>query len=122
MDLPITTFLLQGILIVLLVMAVNVIIHELGHAIPSLLFTKQPVKIFIGSFEYKSKSFKIKDSHVTGNTTVLSQSIPAILPVPAYLTAVNILTEQAHLTGSQANAPPGNPAIPIYTLNCAYRI
>lgn len=72
--------------------------------------------------KHESKSFKIKDSHVTVNTTVLSQAIPAILPMPAYQTAVNILTEQATHSNYQANAPPGSPDIPIYTLNCAYRI
>jgi hypothetical protein len=72
--------------------------------------------------KHESKSFKIKDSHVTVNTTVLSPSIPAILPAPAYQTAVNILIEQATHSNYQANAPPGNPDIPIYTLNCAYRI
>ncbi|MEO6524338.1 MAG: hypothetical protein ABIN91_21815 [Mucilaginibacter sp.] len=72
--------------------------------------------------KHESKSFKIKDSHITGNTTVLSPSMPAVLPAPAYLDAVNILTEQATSVNYQANAPPGSPDIPIYTLNCAYRI
>ncbi|MGF7082129.1 HYC_CC_PP family protein [Mucilaginibacter sp. UYCu711] len=72
--------------------------------------------------KHESKSFKIKDSHVTGNTTVLSPSIAAILPTPAYLNAVNIFIEQATPINYQANAPPGNVDIPIYTLNCAYRI
>ncbi|WP_214070871.1 hypothetical protein [Mucilaginibacter sp. dw_454] len=72
--------------------------------------------------KHETKSFKIKDSHVTFNTTVLSPSILAILPIPAYQATVSILTEQDSPTGYQANAPPGNPAIPIYTLNCAYRI
>jgi hypothetical protein len=71
--------------------------------------------------KHESKSFKIKDSHVTVNVIVLSPSIPAILPALAYQTAVNILTEQ-DTHNYQANAPPGNPDIPIYTLNCAYRI
>ncbi|MEO8950175.1 MAG: hypothetical protein ABI308_17295 [Mucilaginibacter sp.] len=70
----------------------------------------------------ESKSFKIKDSHVTVNTTILSPSMPAILPAPAYQAAVYNLTEQAILTCFQANAPSGNATIPIYTLNCAYRI
>ena len=72
--------------------------------------------------KHESKSFKIKDSHVTVNTTVLGQATPALLPIPAYQTAVNILTEQDNPINYQANAPPDNPAIPIYTLNCAYRI
>jgi hypothetical protein len=72
--------------------------------------------------KHESKNFKIKDSHVTVNTTVLSPSMPVILPMPAYQAAVNIQTEQANHINYQANAPPGNPHIPIYTINCAYRI
>ena len=72
--------------------------------------------------KHESKSFKIKDSHVTVTTTVLSQASPVILPEPAYQISAIILTEQDGTTGYQANAPPGSPAIPIYTLNCTYRI
>jgi len=71
---------------------------------------------------HESKSFKIKDSHITVNTTILTPSAPALLPEPVYRTVVNILTEQGKPINYQANAPPGNPDIPIYTLNCAYRI
>ncbi|MGY4539836.1 hypothetical protein ACVW0P_004277 [Mucilaginibacter sp. UYNi724] len=70
----------------------------------------------------ESKSFKIKDSHVTGNTAVLSPSTPAILPAPTYLDAADILSELSTPINYQANAPPGNADVPIYTLNCAYRI
>jgi hypothetical protein len=72
--------------------------------------------------KHESKSLKVKDSHVMVNATVLSQSVPILLPASAYWTAVNILTEQNAHINYQANAPPGNPDIPIYTLNCAYRI
>ncbi|MEO8948950.1 MAG: hypothetical protein ABI308_11125 [Mucilaginibacter sp.] len=72
--------------------------------------------------KHESKSFKIKDSHVTVNTIVLSQSALALLPTPAYQAEVNILFEQIDHINYQANAPPGNPDIPIYTLNCTYRI
>jgi hypothetical protein len=72
--------------------------------------------------KHESKSFKVKDSHVTVNVTVLSQSMPVLLPAPAYWSAINILTEQDTPVNYQANAPPEDPDIPIYTLNCAYRI
>ncbi|OJW13855.1 hypothetical protein [Mucilaginibacter sp. 44-25] len=72
--------------------------------------------------KHESKSFKIKDSHVTVTATVLSPSTPALLPTPVYQAAVNIIAEEIVHTGYQANAPPGNPDISIYTLNCAYRI
>jgi hypothetical protein len=72
--------------------------------------------------KHESKSFKVKDSHVTVNTIVLSQSISSLLLMPTDWSAINILTEQDTPVNYQANAPPGNPDIPIYTLNCAYRI
>ncbi|MDB5117430.1 MAG: hypothetical protein JWQ79_2922 [Mucilaginibacter sp.] len=72
--------------------------------------------------KHESKSFKVKDSHVTVNTIVLSQSISSLLLMPTDWSAVNMLTEQDTPINYQANAPPGNPDIPIYTLNCAYRI
>ncbi|MCO5950005.1 HYC_CC_PP family protein [Mucilaginibacter flavidus] len=72
--------------------------------------------------KHESKSFKIRDGHVMAKTTVLAQSTPALLPTPAYGIAVNSPTEQTLHTNYQANAPPGNPTIPIYTLNCTYRI
>ena len=72
--------------------------------------------------KHESKSFKIKDSHVTINATAISQSTPALLPNPANWTVVNMLNEQAIYTSYQANAPPGNPDIPIYAFNCTYRI
>lgn len=72
--------------------------------------------------KHESKSFKIKDSHLTVNITILSHSASAILPIPTYQTSVNILYEQDNSINFEVNAPPGNLDIPIYTLNCAYRI
>jgi hypothetical protein len=72
--------------------------------------------------KHETKSFRVKDSHVTVNTTVLSPAAPALLPELAYQTSATILAEHDNHTSHQANAPPGNPDIPIYTLNCAYRI
>jgi hypothetical protein len=72
--------------------------------------------------KHESKSFKLKDSHVTANALVLNQLMPAILPVPVYLTALEQTAEQVTQTKYRANAPPDNPAVPIYTINCAYRI
>ena len=68
------------------------------------------------------KSFKVKDTHVNSVSFALSELSAAILPVDHQWTTHTIVAEQIHQTGYQANAPPGNPAVPIYTLNCAYRI
>ncbi|MES2376778.1 MAG: hypothetical protein V4553_09375 [Bacteroidota bacterium] len=72
--------------------------------------------------KHESKSFKVKDSHVTVTTTVLSPSMPALLPHPVYQAAVNMIAEEVVHIGYHANAPPGSTEIPIYALNCAYRI
>ncbi len=72
--------------------------------------------------KHESKSFKVKDSHVVVNTIVLSHETPIILPSPVYQIVVNFLSERAVHKGYLANAPPDNPAVPIYTINCAYRI
>jgi len=68
------------------------------------------------------KSFKVKDTHVNATSFALSELSAAILPVDHQWTTTTIVAEQISQIGYQANAPPGNPDIPIYTLNCAYRI
>jgi hypothetical protein len=70
----------------------------------------------------ESKSFKLKDSHVTVKTIVLNPAMPALLPTPVYQAAVIRIAEEIVHTGYHSNAPPGNSEIPIYTLHCAYRI
>lgn len=59
MDYTIILFVFETLLFLLAVIAVNVIIHELGHAIPALIITKNSTKILIGSFDDDTKSFKI---------------------------------------------------------------
>ena len=49
-----------AILVVLLTRSITTLIHELGHAIPSLLFTKEEVIICVGSYENLNKSRGIK--------------------------------------------------------------
>jgi len=41
---------ITGILIVLTARSVTTLFHELGHAIPALLFTRQPVVVHVGSY------------------------------------------------------------------------
>ena len=68
------------------------------------------------------KSFKVKDTHVNATSFALSELSAAILPVDHQWTTTTITAEQINQIGYQANAPPGNLNVPIYTLNCAYRI
>jgi hypothetical protein len=69
-----------------------------------------------------SKSFKVKDSHVNTVSFAFGHSAPVILPSLAiWHTAIPVAVQIATVA-YQSNAPPGSPAAPIYTLNCAYRI
>ncbi|WP_449560062.1 HYC_CC_PP family protein [Mucilaginibacter pankratovii] len=70
----------------------------------------------------ETKSFKLKDNHITTASFVFSDLSPVIIPTPLYLTFIAIATEQVNHSSYEASAPPGDPDIPIYTLNCAYRI
>nr|WP_294791079.1 hypothetical protein [uncultured Mucilaginibacter sp.] len=68
------------------------------------------------------KTFKVKDTHVNASAFSLTDLSPAILPSLSTCSAAIPVNEQITTIGYQSHAPPGNLAIPIYTLNCAYRI
>jgi len=72
--------------------------------------------------KHEKQSFKIKDSHINANFVALAQIQPALLP--EIQTGVTPFTaaEKVNLLINRANAPPDNPAVPIYTTNCSYRI
>lgn len=54
-----------GIALILFARSITTLIHELGHAIPSLLFTKEQVVICVGSYENLNKSKGIKFGRLT---------------------------------------------------------
>lgn len=54
-----------GIMVILFARSITTLIHELGHAIPSLLFTKEEVIICVGSYENLTKSKGIKLGRLT---------------------------------------------------------
>ena len=63
----------EGILIILLFIGVALIsrsvttfVHEMGHAIPSLFFTKEEVIVCVGSYGDVSHSLRIKTWEVKG--------------------------------------------------------
>jgi hypothetical protein len=70
----------------------------------------------------EKQSFKIKDTHVTPASFALNPLVPIILPSFTYRIPVVLIKEQPLNIAYQGNAPPGNPEIPAYTLNCTYRI
>ena len=72
--------------------------------------------------DHQKQSFKVKDSHFIAASISLNHPVPAI--VPSFVNLVNepvvsILHTQIVYKG---NAPPGRSEIPVYILNCAYRI
>lgn len=56
---------LVAIGIILMTRSITTLIHEMGHAIPSLLFTKEEVIICVGSYENLNKSKGIKLGRLT---------------------------------------------------------
>ena len=72
--------------------------------------------------DHQKQSLKLKDSHFSAASFSLNHPLPAI--VPSFTSVVDepvviILHTKIVYKG---NAPPGHSDIPIYTLNCAYRI
>jgi hypothetical protein len=72
--------------------------------------------------KHEKRSFKVNDSHVAANSFVFDELSAAIIPTQYSRAWIVINTEQVSRINYQPNAPPGDPDIPIYTLNCAYRI
>lgn len=57
-------YLLYLLIAIILARSVTTLIHELGHAIPSLLFSKGPVNVYVGSYGTEEKYLKIKLSRL----------------------------------------------------------
>jgi hypothetical protein len=71
---------------------------------------------------HEKQSFKVKDSHFSAASLFLNHPLPVIIPSfisEADEPVVSILHTKIVYKG---NAPPGHSDIPVYTLNCAYRI
>lgn len=50
----------MGVAIIIVAHPITVLLHELGHAIPAILFTRKKVTVYIGSYGETSKSFRLK--------------------------------------------------------------
>lgn len=70
----------------------------------------------------EAQSFKVKDTHVSSVNFAVVHPSPSILPTFSHPELFTIALELPVTIAYQSNAPPGNPATPIYTLNCTYRI
>jgi tetratricopeptide (TPR) repeat protein len=51
---------MMGVAIIIITHPITVILHELGHAIPAILFTKKKVTIYIGSYGETTKSLTFR--------------------------------------------------------------
>lgn len=49
-----------GILLVVLLRSLTTLFHEMGHALPALLFTKKDVEVFVGSYGDLNKALKLE--------------------------------------------------------------
>ncbi|KAA3624229.1 MAG: hypothetical protein DWQ02_23315 [Bacteroidetes bacterium] len=55
---------IAGILGVLVFRSLTTFFHELGHAIPALMFTRQPVTVYVGSYGDISNSYQLNLGHI----------------------------------------------------------
>lgn len=71
---------------------------------------------------HEKQSFKVKDSHFSAATLALSH--PSPLTVPSFIGISNkpVVSFSHTQILYSGNAPPGHSDIPVYTINCAYRI
>ena len=53
-------FILKSLLFIVLARGIVVVLHELGHAIPAIIVTKQKVSIYIGSYGNPNKSINFQ--------------------------------------------------------------
>jgi hypothetical protein len=70
----------------------------------------------------EKQSLKVKDSHFSVVSFSLNHPIPAIIASFTSLNNENIVNLLHTKIVYKGNAPPGHSDIPVYTLNCAYRI
>ena len=76
----------------------------------------------INCCDHEKQSFKIKDSHFSAASISLNHPVPAIDPSFISLANEPIVSIIHTKIVYKGNAPPGHSDIPVYTLNCAYRI
>jgi hypothetical protein len=72
--------------------------------------------------KHEKQSFKVKDSHVTSASFIFNDVLPMLLPAQHHWVTVAVTAKDAAHTNYQTNPPPDNPSVPIYALNCTYRI
>ncbi|MDB5019563.1 MAG: hypothetical protein JWQ28_690 [Pedobacter sp.] len=69
----------------------------------------------------EKQSFKIKDNHVKVSSITLNQPLSVIMPSTFRYEAV-VIAATLNSNAYHDSTPPLSSEIPIYTLNCTYRI
>jgi len=70
----------------------------------------------------EKQCFKVKDSHFSAAVLSLNHPITTLLHSFVNLNNEAVVNQLHTKIVYKGNAPPGHPDIPVYTLNCAYRI
>jgi len=70
----------------------------------------------------KKQFFKVSDLHIYAATFSLDTKLFPVIQVPYLLSQINISAAVQEFSNNNINAPPKSIAIPVYTLNCNYRI
>jgi len=50
---------LLGIALIAMARSMTTLVHELGHAIPALLYTEEPVEVYVGNYGKKENTFQL---------------------------------------------------------------
>jgi len=72
--------------------------------------------------KHEIKNFKVKDSHFNTLSVSFNHPAPSIVPAFVYAEHENVALILSAKIAYESHAPPDKPAVPIYTINCAYRI
>ncbi|MDB4900754.1 MAG: hypothetical protein JWQ63_35 [Mucilaginibacter sp.] len=72
--------------------------------------------------KHEQQNFKVKDNHFNITFFSLNNPVPALIPSFTHLDNENIVNLLHTKVAYIGNAPPGHSDIPVYTLNCTYRI
>jgi hypothetical protein len=75
-----------------------------------------------GCCKNEKQNFKVKDSHFTVVSLALNCPLPAIISSFTSFNDENLISCLKTKIVYKGNAPPGHPDIPVYSLNCTYRI
>jgi hypothetical protein len=75
-----------------------------------------------GCCKTKFKTVKAKDNHVGGNSAapIIKHFSDLDIPTPEF--EVKVLINEPAVVANTSHAPPLHQGIPIYILNCTYRI